>query len=131
MFKIQGMENIIARLRSEKNYFYSGYAAGLMWANDASYPDLRYVAEVFYFDAFSPSFGLYTVDAIYGDSIFGNYFYDFFESDPKTKVQDYDGYFSRAAQCWLRGWFNAVHDFWGKIFAEVVMMPDNRPCDNV
>ena len=109
------MEQIIERLRAEKNehenvYFNQGKDDGLEWAKAASYPDLRYAAEVF-----EPAELEYAVKNIYRNEVLGDYFHTCLGGDPATTPGEDDDFFPDAGEQWLKGWTESVWEFWKEV----------------
>ncbi|MGD0236441.1 MAG: hypothetical protein ABSC55_18120 [Syntrophorhabdales bacterium] len=112
------MDEVIARLKREKeesenNYQELGKADGQKWANAAHYTHLEYVAtkEGSFVDELDST----------TDKVLGEYFTGVIEEHPFMHYEDkYNR--RRTNDCfdsWLRGWEDAVVEFWNKVSPEL------------
>jgi len=110
------MVEIIKRLRKEKtalqgNYREKGREEGLRWAKAASYMELEYARR---FDPTDKD-GLYDPSVPLHDDILGHYFIDALEADDLSNPESDEDELNEFAKQWLKGWLEAVADFWSHV----------------
>jgi len=117
--RLQGdpdMIQIIERLKREKavlqgNYREKGREEGLRWAKAASYRELEYARR---FDPTDKD-GLYDPTIPLHDEVLGHYFIDSLEVDGLTNPESDEDELNVFAKQWLKGWLEAVTEFWNEI----------------
>jgi post-segregation antitoxin (ccd killing protein) len=110
------MAQIIERLGKEKaalqgNYLEKGREEGLKWGKAASYKELEYARR------FNPvdKDGLYVPSIPLHDDILGHYFIDALFPDELTNPGMDENELNEFAKQWLKGWLEAVADFWAHV----------------
>lgn len=117
--RLQGdahMNQIIERLKREKaalqgNFSEKGREEGLRWAKAASYRELEYARR---FDP-TDAEGLYDPTIPLHNDVLGHYFIDALEADELTNPESDEDELNEFAKQWLKGWLEAVADFWSQV----------------
>jgi hypothetical protein len=110
------MDQIIKPLKKEEtdlqeNYREKGRQEGLRWAKAASSKELEYARR---FDPVDKD-GLYDPTIPLHDDILGHYFIDALSLDELTNPESDEDELNEFAKQWLKGWLEAVEDFWAHV----------------